>query len=257
MRKRLLSLVLVVFGLMILSACTDKKIDLDTVADELVNIYQSGDSEKNVTKDLNLKTTTTISNDVVISWNSSNQDIVSNNGKVNRPNDNDVNVELVLTVSYESLEAKRTFNLVVKKTEDVIVEKVSVSFDYWYENAPSGLVIEIDKNTKVTQIEDPIRVGYKFVGWFNGEEKYDFNLNVSADLDLVARWERFLDITLPESVTTSVIEIIRGTEVTLTVNVPNGKELVSLKVNEQIVEVTNNKYTFIATEDIIVLVEFK
>jgi uncharacterized repeat protein (TIGR02543 family) len=37
----------------------------------------------------------------------------------------------------------------------------------------------------------PTKLGYKFLGWFDGETKWDFTtMTVSEDLTLVAKWER-------------------------------------------------------------------
>ncbi|WP_035375950.1 InlB B-repeat-containing protein, partial [Haploplasma axanthum] len=67
-------------------------------------------------------------------------------------------------------------------------------------------------------------------------------------------------IELPDTVVANVNDLTKvaeGTSVTLTVNVPNGKELVELIVDGNKVEVTNNQYTFEITKDIVVSVEYK
>ena len=35
--------------------------------------------------------------------------------------------------------------------------------------------------------------GYEFLGWFNGDELYDFNTPVTSDLTLIAKWEKIED----------------------------------------------------------------
>lgn len=42
----------------------------------------------------------------------------------------------------------------------------------------------------VTKPEDPERDGYKFVEWLYLDESFDFSLEVTLDLDLVAKWEK-------------------------------------------------------------------
>ncbi|MBO5536063.1 MAG: InlB B-repeat-containing protein, partial [Clostridia bacterium] len=37
--------------------------------------------------------------------------------------------------------------------------------------------------------EDPVRTGYKFVQWMNGQEPYDFSTPVTGDLTLTAQWK--------------------------------------------------------------------
>ncbi len=41
---------------------------------------------------------------------------------------------------------------------------------------------------------DPTKSGYTFLGWFNGDEAYDFTAAVTANLTLTAKWEKALVI---------------------------------------------------------------
>ncbi len=46
---------------------------------------------------------------------------------------------------------------------------------------------------RVTKPGDPARVGYLFLGWYNGDEKYDFTQPVKENLTLVAKWQEIVD----------------------------------------------------------------
>ena len=51
-------------------------------------------------------------------------------------------------------------------------------------------IVNINKGNKVETIEEPKKEGYTFDGWYLGEEKYDFNKEVTSDLTLVAKWTK-------------------------------------------------------------------
>lgn len=51
-------------------------------------------------------------------------------------------------------------------------------------------VVNVNKGDKVETIEEPKKEGYTFDGWYLGEEKYDFNKEVTSDLKLVAKWTK-------------------------------------------------------------------
>ena len=67
------------------------------------------------------------------------------------------------------------------------VELATVTFDV---NGGSAVASQtIIKGATVAKPEDPTREGYKFLGWYNGEEAYDFTSAVNDDLTLTAKWE--------------------------------------------------------------------
>ena len=47
---------------------------------------------------------------------------------------------------------------------------------------------ELPYGAKVVKPADPTKTGYEFVGWYNGEELYDFNSPVTNNADLKAKW---------------------------------------------------------------------
>lgn len=46
----------------------------------------------------------------------------------------------------------------------------------------------VEHGKVVEKPEDPTREGYVFLGWYNGEEEYNFDTPITADLTLTARW---------------------------------------------------------------------
>lgn len=48
---------------------------------------------------------------------------------------------------------------------------------------------QIRANTPATRPADPTKEGYTFIGWYNGEEKWNFADAVATDLTLTAKWQ--------------------------------------------------------------------
>ncbi len=55
--------------------------------------------------------------------------------------------------------------------------------------------IQVEDGKTVPAQADPVREGYKFLGWYLGNAKYDFSTPVTSDLTIEAHWEK---ITTPE-----------------------------------------------------------
>ena len=48
---------------------------------------------------------------------------------------------------------------------------------------------QIRANAPADQPADPTKEGYTFIGWYNGEEKWNFETPVTTDLTLTAKWQ--------------------------------------------------------------------
>ena len=48
---------------------------------------------------------------------------------------------------------------------------------------------KVKEGKKATIPADPIKEGYKFLGWFVGDDKFDFNKTITSDITLTAKWE--------------------------------------------------------------------
>ncbi len=60
-----------------------------------------------------------------------------------------------------------------------------------------GREVTVEDGMTLTQPEDPVKEGYKFIGWYVGDEKYDFSEPVTSDLVIEARFEK-IDPPTPE-----------------------------------------------------------
>ncbi len=65
--------------------------------------------------------------------------------------------------------------------------KYNVSFETDCEQTIASQ--EIIENEKVIKPTDPVKEGYSFIGWFNGDEEYNFDNVVTSELKLQAKWE--------------------------------------------------------------------
>lgn len=66
-------------------------------------------------------------------------------------------------------------------------EEYTVKFDTNGGNTISEQKIE--KNGKVSRPEDPTREGYEFVGWYIGDDVYDFESEITENVTIEARWQ--------------------------------------------------------------------
>ena len=56
------------------------------------------------------------------------------------------------------------------------------------DNGTNPVVVKVDQDATVTKPIDPVKEGYDFAGWFNGNNEYDFDAPVTASLILTAYW---------------------------------------------------------------------
>lgn len=67
------------------------------------------------------------------------------------------------------------------------ISYVKVAFDL---NGGSGTSeVTMEKGYTLIKPKTPTRMGYKFLGWYIGNEKYDFSMKVLEDITLTAKWE--------------------------------------------------------------------
>lgn len=118
-------------------------------------------------------------------------------------------------------------------------------------------------NGKASAPDTPVKSGYRFVGWYNGNAKWDFDTPVTENLTLTARWEKIhtsapsaprYDVAVSDgahgSVTVSPKSASKGSTVTVTVTPDKGYALETLTVTDKngstldLTDRGNGKYTF-------------
>ena len=66
----------------------------------------------------------------------------------------------------------------------------------------------VKANAKATKPADPVKEGYKFLGWFNGEVAYTFEEAVTGDITLTAKWELIKTYTITFKANDKVIATV-------------------------------------------------
>jgi endonuclease I len=142
----------------LVSACD--VIEQTNQAEKLVNLIEIGfneeDSPNHVTKDLVLNTSLEGFSNVTITWLSLNQEVISHTGIVNRKH-LDTEVILIARLKIGELTAQKNFELTVKGT-NIEAAITTLVFNDTY-------VIDITKETELSQLETPKVTGYRFLYW--------------------------------------------------------------------------------------------
>lgn len=118
-------------------------------------------------------------------------------------------------------------------------------------------------NGKASAPDTPVKSGYRFVGWYNGNAKWDFDTPVTENLTLTAKWEKIhtsapsaprYDVAVSDgahgSVTVSPKSASKGSTVTVTVTPDKGYALETLAITDKngsalnLTDRGNGKYTF-------------
>ncbi|MBS4174270.1 InlB B-repeat-containing protein [Bacillus sp. FJAT-49736] len=146
--------------------------------------FATGDDENHVTKNISLPTKGEKGSD--ISWTSSDLEAVGNDGTVSASQENKV-VTLTATITRGTQTVTKTFTITVLA---MLINHYTVSFNT---NQGSDIPsISVKENGTVTKPTDPVKEGYTFDGWYtdiNFLSAYDFNQEVTSNLNLVAKWK--------------------------------------------------------------------
>ena len=68
----------------------------------------------------------------------------------------------------------------------------------YYNVTIDGVTTQIAANTVLERPADPVREGYRFIGWYVGGVEYDFSSPVTSDLVIEARFEMIDTSTVPQ-----------------------------------------------------------
>lgn len=134
--------------------------------------------------------------------------IVKRGEKVNKPTDPTrdgyIFIEWDLGSSIYDFSAKVTRNLILKavwKEQEGGKVTYVVNFNTDGGNSISNQII--NKDGTITKPQDPVRDGYKFLGWYSNNVLFDFNTPVTTNLELVAKWEKAKDNSTTGTTTTT------------------------------------------------------
>lgn len=186
--RNIMFLFVIVLAGVFMASCdkTNKEdqLELDS-AKELLNVRftNSGDILNSVTGDLNLVTTI---GEATITWDSSNKDVVKNNGEVIR-GEADVVVELTATIKVGELQDTKKFTVTVLA---MALDSYMVSF-----NADGGTPVpelqEVTEGSTAVEPEEPTKDRHQFAGWFiEGETTpFDFATPITEKISLKAMWD--------------------------------------------------------------------
>lgn len=116
---------------------------------------------------------------------------------------------------------------------------------------------------KASAPDTPVKSGYRFAGWYNGNAKWNFDTPVTENLTLTAKWEKIhtsapsvprYDVAVSDgahgSVTVSPKSASKGSTVTVTVTPDKGYALETLAVTDKngnaldLTDQGGGKYTF-------------
>lgn len=112
-------------------------------------------------------------------------------------------------------------------------------------NGSSQYAMQVVKD-KASAPDTPVKSGYRFVGWYSGDAKWDFDTPVTENLTLTAKWEKIhtsvpsaprYDVAVSDgahgSVTVSPKSASKGSTVTVTVTPDKGYALETLAITDK------------------------
>lgn len=114
-----------------------------------------------------------------------------------------------------------------------------------YKNGEDVYAVQV-VNGNASAPDTPVKSGYRFVGWYSGDAKWDFDTPVTENLTLTAKWEKIhtsapsaprYDVAVSDgahgSVTVSPKSASKGSTVTVTVTPDKGYTLETLSVTDR------------------------
>ena len=88
----------------------------------------------------------------------------------------------------------KEFDFNTKISEGMVLEarftKNKYKVNIVYGNVKADTILDIEHDSKVEEPKNPIKEDYTFLGWYVGDEKYDFNTKVTSDLTITAKWKK-------------------------------------------------------------------
>ena len=85
----------------------------------------------------------------------------------------------------------------------------------------------------------PTRFGYTFTGWFYGENKFDLNTPITADITLIANWEK-IKPTIDNVTPTASVKQLTGNKNDLTITITEKLSDGTTNIISQTFSINNN-----------------
>ena len=179
----------------------------DLIYDEVIIEYQENDNQDNVTKDIIIPK---IDN---VDYSSSNENylkIEDYKGIITRPKDNDVKVNLIITITLNNIPKIYYKELNIIKEEESFLEPLyTITFDTNGGTKVDDLLVY--EEDEIKEPNEPSKENFIFAGWYKDIElknKFEFEgEEINSNLLLFAKWELdlkintlyedFYDITIP------------------------------------------------------------
>lgn len=146
--------------------------------------YAEGDSEHSITQNIILPSVSVLDDNATITWTSSDQNVMSNDGVIIRP-EVDTLITLFYTITYHEETFSDSVFLIVLKADTYY----TVTFDS--QGGSSVEDIMILEEMTLDEPNDPTKVDYTFVGWYSDASltvAYNFDTSITSDLTLYAKW---------------------------------------------------------------------
>lgn len=164
-------------------------------------------------RNINLVTSGTY--EAVITWVSSDINVIDNNGQlINRPADADVVITLTATITVGEFTEVKEFTVLVPKAVGL---QWTVSFDTNGANLIDSQIV--DDGALAIEPEQPIKDNSEFLGWFDVEgNEYDFNSPVTEDIVIYAKWSKAVytaTIQIPTGATAGAIQTVTASSINL------------------------------------------
>lgn len=87
--------------------------------------------------------------------------------------------------------------------KEVETDKVSYTISFNTDGANTIQNQIIEKDGTISKPTDPIKEGYKFIGWYSNGTLFDFNTKITSNIELTAKWEKETTTTTKKADNTS------------------------------------------------------
>ncbi len=181
-----------IFGLLVtlilLIGCqeTPDQIRHDDIFQSIEIGYSENDTINNVNSNLNLPVDSNFPNRVLLVWESSNPNVLSNQGIVTRP---EQDTQVILTL-YVTIDGKTRTNIFI-----ITVKGLGIKHQITWIIEDEQNVFLVDDQTTLNQPENPTKEGYFFMGWYYQGSLFDFDTVIDQDYELIATFELIQEVS--------------------------------------------------------------